>query len=510
MRSTGFFRSLALLMPLIWPGGDSVPETTVEQLRWIPNGARLVMVFNQPSHHQDVHASLGAAIVFATGTDGALKQFSEITGVEPLREAERLVIARLTGKDRRDETVAIAKQNANRIVSRSLVKDNFRIEVLDEEHLLFGGASSVELAKVLFEGLGNQSILQNPQMIRVIRHHEPGFQIWGAAMPEWLENRCRESDLAAADIEGNCVCRSLSGIQAISFSANAMEEAVAFRMKTETKDAASSEILADALRGLLTSLRRTAKSSAPPEVQEFLNGAQVRTDQASIDLEMALSAPALERIRANESTKALLQWQLGDAGREAYQNIREIIGLLDLPKGSRVADVGSGLGFFTVRLARAVGLQGRVYAVDIDPDLVQQLRWRVREAPFPQVEVILGQPEDPLLPVGQLDAVLVVNSYHEMPQHQLMLQHIRAALKPGGRLLITEPAAGAQRTESRAIQERNHMIAPELAEQDLLREGFEILARNDDFIQYPDAGRQDWLILARRPRNPATPDDKIP
>jgi SAM-dependent methyltransferase len=123
----------------------------------------------------------------------------------------------------------------------------------------------------------------------------------------------------------------------------------------------------------------------------------------------------------------------------------------------------------------------------------------VQEAPFPQVEVVLGQPEDPKLPTEQLDAVLIVNSYHEMPRHLQMLEHIRMALKPGGRLLITEPMSIERRNESREVQEKHHVIAPELVEQDLRQEGFEIIVLNDDFIQYPESGRRDWLILARRP-----------
>jgi len=73
------------------------------------------------------------------------------------------------------------------------------------------------------------------------------------------------------------------------------------------------------------------------------------------------------------------------------------------------------------------------------------------------------------------------------------------ALKPGGRLLITEPMSSKWRLESREVQEKHHVIAPELVEQDLRQEGFELIVRNDDFIEHPESGIKDWLILARRP-----------
>jgi ubiquinone/menaquinone biosynthesis C-methylase UbiE len=121
-----------------------------------------------------------------------------------------------------------------------------------------------------------------------------------------------------------------------------------------------------------------------------------------------------------------------------------------------VADVGAGDGFFTVRLAWLLGSAGRVYAVDIDEKTLSGLGERVRAAPFDKVELVLGQADDPKLPVATLDAVLIVNSYHEMPEHQRMLERIHEALKPEGRPVLVEPFSAGRRALPREEQEKKH------------------------------------------------------
>lgn len=501
MTRSKVFLSWALSTYCAWTVLAPAAGSPVEEFKWIPKDAQFVMVLNRPPHSQELYARFGAAITFATGTDEAIRHFTESTGVDPFQGAERLVIARLARGDGRNETLAIIRRAMEKAVPVSTADSGFVIDSLDVGHLVFGDVSAVKRAKALSKVSGDNSVLQNARIMRLFRDHGSGVQVGGAATPDWLGSQCKDSDLAAADVDGTCVCRALRDIQSVAFSATVEREAFQFRMRTEVASDASAGILADALRGYLASLLVTAKSTAPAEVQQLLNQARVRTDKTAIELAMLLDSPALQRVRANESSRALLQWQLEDARREGFQNIREILAMLELAKGSRVADIGCGLGFFTVRLARAVGAQGKVYAVDVDTTRLEKLRWRVEQGRFPQVEVILGDQDDPKLPDGTLDAILIVNSYHEMPRHQEMLRHIRAALKPGGFLLLTEPMSKSQRADPRENQEKNHVLAPELAEQDLRLEGFEILARNDDFILYPDSGRQDWLILARRAKS---------
>ena len=499
MRPPRLFRYCMLLMLFGWGGLDLKGESIINQLSWIPRNARLLMVLNRPLDNQDLYAKLGAAILSTAGIDDAVKQFSEITAADLFRHSERLVIAQIPGIGQEEGTVVIAQVLAANITPAASAKGSFRLDALDEKNVAFGDAAAVERVVRIHNGAADQSVIQDPKTMRLIRGFGPSAQMWGIASPKLLKFQFKESELAAADIDGHSMCRSLSAMQVIAFSAEVLKDSALIVMKAEVEDAGDVGILADALRAEYTQLRRMAKSTGSGKLQQIHNQVLVRTTDNSVELELTLNGPTLEHICTHSGLETILQWKLNEAGRERFQNVPEIIDLLDLSRGSRVADVGSEMGFFTVRLARAVGLQGKVYAVDIEPDVLEQLRWRVQEAPFPQVEVVLGQPEDPKLPTEQLDAVLIVNSYHEMPRHLQMLEHIRMALKPGGRLLITEPMSIERRNESREVQEKHHVIAPELVEQDLRQEGFEIIVLNDDFIQYPESGRRDWLILARRP-----------
>lgn len=112
--------------------------------------------------------------------------------------------------------------------------------------------------------------------------------------------------------------------------------------------------------------------------------------------------------------------------------------LIRVPRGATVADLGAGSGYFTVRLARAVGSAGRVYAVDIQPGMLDLLRQAVARERLTNVVPTLGTVSDPKLPAASLDLLLMVDVYHEFAEPQVMLQRIKEALKPGGRLVLLE------------------------------------------------------------------------
>ena len=112
--------------------------------------------------------------------------------------------------------------------------------------------------------------------------------------------------------------------------------------------------------------------------------------------------------------------------------------LIRVQRGSTVADLGAGSGYFTLRLARAVGEMGKVYAVDIQPGMLQLLQKAVARERVTNVIPVLGAVDNPNLPANALDLVLMVDVYHEFSQPQVMLQRIKEALKPGGRLVLLE------------------------------------------------------------------------
>lgn len=124
--------------------------------------------------------------------------------------------------------------------------------------------------------------------------------------------------------------------------------------------------------------------------------------------------------------------------RETEEAPELALDAIGIRKGQVVADVGAGTGYFTLRIARRVGAEGKVYANDVQPEMLDKLRANAQREKLSNIETVLGSVADPKLPAGKIDMVLLVDVYHEFSQPQEMLQHIRAALKPDGRLVLLE------------------------------------------------------------------------
>jgi ubiquinone/menaquinone biosynthesis C-methylase UbiE len=112
--------------------------------------------------------------------------------------------------------------------------------------------------------------------------------------------------------------------------------------------------------------------------------------------------------------------------------------VLKIPKGAWVADIGAGSGYITVRLASRVGPAGRVFANDVQPQMLNMLARRLESSKITNVTLIQGTLDDPKLPPASLDLALMVDVYHELSQPQAILRHLRESLKPGGRLVLLE------------------------------------------------------------------------
>jgi precorrin-6B methylase 2 len=184
-----------------------------------------------------------------------------------------------------------------------------------------------------------------------------------------------------------------------------------------------------------------------------------------------------------------------EAARESRERIPELFEAMDVRAGAVVADVGAGGGFLTVRLARAVGPTGRVFAVDVDARMIDRLRSRVEQEGLTNVEVVKGETDDPHLAASSIDAAVIVNSYHEMGEYEAMLEHLRRALKPRGRLVIVEPLSDKRRHASRHEQIRDHEIAPHFVEQEAREAGFQIVRLEDPFTTRDTDVM--WLLVAQ-------------
>ena len=169
---------------------------------------------------------------------------------------------------------------------------------------------------------------------------------------------------------------------------------------------------------------------------------------------------------------------LEDPARDAYQRPHEVVTALDVKAGEIIADIGSGSGYFTLRLARHVGTGGRVYGVDVSPDMIRHLNGRIRDAGLLNVSTILASSDDPLVP-QPVDRFLFVNVWHHVEDQPAYLAHLKRWLKPEGQVVMID------------FHKRELPVGPPLemkiAKDDLLaqmeRHGFR-LVREHTFLPY--------------------------
>jgi ubiquinone/menaquinone biosynthesis C-methylase UbiE len=125
-------------------------------------------------------------------------------------------------------------------------------------------------------------------------------------------------------------------------------------------------------------------------------------------------------------------------GRADLEKPEVTIGAMNLHDGDMVADIGAGTGFYSRRLAKAVAPSGKVYANDIQPEMLERLKELAAQDGVTNIVTVLGTEDDLKLPAKTFDWVLLVDVYHEFQQPQVMLQKIREALKPNGRVALVE------------------------------------------------------------------------
>jgi ubiquinone/menaquinone biosynthesis C-methylase UbiE len=185
------------------------------------------------------------------------------------------------------------------------------------------------------------------------------------------------------------------------------------------------------------------------------------------------------------------------AGRDAWQRVGDVLVAMAAEEGSIVADLGAGGGYFTTRLAKAVGTTGRVFAVDINPAALKRIEELTEREGLENVSLVQGTTSDPSLPAGTLDAILIVNAYHEMTEYRVLLPRLLAALKPAGRLVIIDnqpltPYVGTGQRQAHPY------LSIDLAISQLQDAGFEIVRQEGAFTHMPAGDITQWLLVGRR------------
>ena len=133
---------------------------------------------------------------------------------------------------------------------------------------------------------------------------------------------------------------------------------------------------------------------------------------------------------------------LNRIGRDAEERPDSLVNALEIPAGATVAEIGSGTGYFTWRLAEKVGPRGKVFAVDVQQKMLDLTAETIKKHQLSNVQLVLGADNDPHLAAASLDLVFIANAYHEFADPQAIITTVNRALKPDGRLVIVEFAEG--------------------------------------------------------------------
>jgi cyclopropane fatty-acyl-phospholipid synthase-like methyltransferase len=129
---------------------------------------------------------------------------------------------------------------------------------------------------------------------------------------------------------------------------------------------------------------------------------------------------------------------LDDPQRDAYQKPQEVLAALNLKPGEVIADIGAGSGYFTFRLARHVSERGKVYAVDVSPDMILHINRAIRDLKATNVISILADPDDPLLPERSVNRFFICDVWHHVENQSKYLAVMKKMLKPGGEVVMID------------------------------------------------------------------------
>ncbi len=174
-------------------------------------------------------------------------------------------------------------------------------------------------------------------------------------------------------------------------------------------------------------------------------------------------------------------------GRDGWQKPDEVVDSLGVRAGDRIADLGAGGGYFTFRLSEATGPGGKVYAVDVDEEMTEYLEERARSESPENVEVILAEYHDPLLPKGGVDLLFTCNTYHHIQNRAEYFANVLKYLSPNGRVAIID-----FRPEGWIQKIFPHSTSAEEIRSEMREAGYE-LEREYDFLS-----RQSFLVFAKR------------
>ena len=156
-------------------------------------------------------------------------------------------------------------------------------------------------------------------------------------------------------------------------------------------------------------------------------------------------------------------------GRDERLQIQRVMDILGIGPGKNAADIGAGSGWFTVRAAARVGSTGEVFAVDINPEATHYIDERITKEKIQNVRTVLSKADDPLLPANQVDAVLLLKTYHEVAKPVILLRNLRPALRAGAKVGVIDRKGNGE----------NHGVSADVVIKEAAQAGYELVGKYD-------------------------------
>lgn len=239
-----------------------------------------------------------------------------------------------------------------------------------------------------------------------------------------------------------------------------------------------------------TGVTEVSEAVAPPTVVDADRGADAAPDEVVEDLGPPAEVPVVEpetsspdvppvRYMGREIAQTMhysgAEWLIR-ATREDEESASAMVDALGIERGQSVCDLGCGNGYHTLRLAERVGVTGRIFAVDVQPQMLTMLKRRADKAGFTNVERIVGTAVDPRLADESCDLILMVDVYHELSYPELMLASLRKALRPDGLVALVEFRAEDPDVPIKPL----HKMSKEQIRREWEANGFRVVREFDD------------------------------
>lgn len=185
--------------------------------------------------------------------------------------------------------------------------------------------------------------------------------------------------------------------------------------------------------------------------------------------------------------------------RDTWMDVDFIFEKAGINSGSFVADIGCHEGYLSIHLAKKVGEQGQVFAVDVRTDRLEALEAHLEERNLNNVKVILGEYDNPKLPENSLDVVVIMDTYHEMNDYMTILEHVKRALKPDGRIVIIEKLKSRIKGKSRQTQTNAHSLGLRHVKKELQQVGFIMVYQNNNIGKWEqDPNKTIWILVGKK------------